>query len=321
LEKERPVIDSNDLVLFVRVVDAGSFTLAAERADLPKSTLSRRLGMLEDALGEKLFVRSTRRLAITEFGERILEHARRLVDEAEEVSALAQHRQARPRGVLRVSMPPDLIEFDFARFCHAFHQRYPEIQLRIDLSPRRVDLMSERFDIALRAAERLPDDATLVGRRLFDMRLALYASPDYLRLHGEPRTPEELANHACLPIGSSEGEVAPWRLERDGEHGSERREHVADGPVLCNSPRLARELAIDGMGIAALPADYAVHTWVEQGVLRRVLPDWWLPTAGLWAVMPGRRLMPARTAVFVDMLKAHIETLLAPCPKDFAKTS
>jgi DNA-binding transcriptional LysR family regulator len=98
------MLDANDLIMFVRVVDAGSFTQAAERMDLPKSTLSRRLGLLEDTLGEKLFVRSTRRLAITEFGESILDHARRLVDEAEDVSALAQHRQATPRGELRISM-------------------------------------------------------------------------------------------------------------------------------------------------------------------------------------------------------------------------
>ena len=306
------MVDANDLILFVRVVDAGSFTLAAERADLPKSTLSRRLAMLEDTLGEKLFVRSTRRLAITEFGERILEHARRLVDDTEEVAALAQHRQATPRGELRVSMPPDFIEFDFTGFYRAFRARYPEIELRLDLSPRRVDLLGERYDVAVRAAQRLPDDATLTARKLFDIRQGLYASPGYLKRHGTPRTPDDLAAHACLPVASSDGQPAPWRLER----GDERWERVMQGPVVCNSPRLQRELAADGAGIAYLPIDHAGQSLVETGRLVRVLADWHAPPASVWCILPGRRLLPARTRVFVDMLKAHMEALRVKCPTD-----
>jgi DNA-binding transcriptional LysR family regulator len=305
------MVDANDLILFVRVVDAGSFTGAAERMDLPKSTLSRRLGLLEDTLGEKLFVRSTRRLAITEFGERILEHARRLVDEAEEVAALAQHRQATPRGELRVSMPPDFIEFDFAGFCLAFQARYPEVALRLDLSPRRVDLLGERFDVAIRAAFHLPDDATLTARKLFDMRQGLYASPAYLTLHGAPATPQELARHTCLPVATSDGQPAPWQLERGGE----RHAVVLHGPVQSNSPRLQRELAVRGAGIACLSLDFALQTLLDEGRLAPVLPDWRLPTAGVWCMLPGRRLLPARTRVFVDMLKEYIEALPARCPK------
>ncbi|MFL6634748.1 MAG: LysR substrate-binding domain-containing protein [Massilia sp.] len=301
------MVDANDLILFVRVVDAGSFSQAAERANLPKSTLSRRLTMLEEALGEKLFVRSTRRVAITAFGERILEHARRLVDETEEVTALALHRQETPRGELRVSMPPDFIESDFAAFCQAFQARYPDVRLRIDLSPRRVDLVSERFDVAVRAAHHLPDDATLVARKLCELRQGLYACPDYLAEHGTPQTPADLVRHACLALAGNDGETTPWVLAR----GDERWEGVVQGPLVCNSPRLQREMAYRGAGIAALPADAALRDWVGNGRLRRILPDWWLPAAGLWCVMPGRRLMPARTRVFVDMLKAHMEAIMA----------
>ncbi|MFS2016967.1 LysR substrate-binding domain-containing protein, partial [Massilia sp. CT11-108] len=247
------MVDANDLILFVRVVDAGSFSQAAERAHLPKSTLSRRLTLLEEALGEKLFVRSTRRVAITAFGERILEHARRLVDETEEVAALAQHRQETPRGELRVSMPADLIESDFAAFCQAFQARYPDVRLRIDLSPRRVDLLSERFDVAVRAAQHLPDDATLVARKLFDVGQGLFASPDYLAEHGTPATPDDLVEHACLAYTGHDGTTLPWVLAR----GDERWEQVVQGPLVCNSPRLQREMAYRGAGIAALPADAA----------------------------------------------------------------
>jgi DNA-binding transcriptional LysR family regulator len=305
------MVDANDLILFVRVVDAGSFTQAAERIDLPKSTLSRRLGLLEEALGEKLFVRSTRRLAITEFGERVLEHARRLVDEAEEVSALALHRQAAPRGELRVSMPPDFLEFDFPGFCLAFRARYPEVALRLDVSPRRVDLLGERFDLAIRAAPRLPDDATLVARKLFDMREGLFAGPDYLARHGAPHHPADLAAHTCLPLAGSDGQPVAWRLERGGE----RSEWTPLGAVRCNSPRLQRELAMAGAGIAHLPVDYVVQSLLDQGRLVRVLPEWDLPSVGIWCVLPGRRLVPARTRAFIDMLKAHIEALPGRCPE------
>lgn len=304
-------MDANDLILFVRVVDAGSFTQAAERIDLPKSTLSRRLALLEEKLGEKLFVRSTRRLAITEFGERILEHARRLVDEAEEVSALAQHRQATPRGELRVSMPPDFLEFDFPGFCLAFRARYPEIVLRLDVSPRRVDLLGERFDLAIRAAAQLPDDATLAARKLLDMRQGLYASPDYLARHGTPLVPEGLADHACLPLAANDGQVMAWQLT----HGDERQTWMPQGVVLCNSPRLQRELALSGAGVAHLPVDYVVQSLAEQGRLVRVLPEWEMPTVAVWCMLPGRRLLPARSRVFIDMLKAHIEDLPRRCPK------
>lgn len=305
------MVDANDLILFVRVVDAGSFTQAAERIDLPKSTLSRRLGMLEEALGEKLFARSTRRLAITEFGERILEHARRLVDEAEEVSALALHRQAAPRGELRISMPPDFLDFDFAGFCMAFRERYPEIALRLDVSPRRVDLLGERFDLAIRAAPRLPDDATLVARKLLDMHQGLYASPDYLARHGTPQAPDGLAAHTCLPLAGNDGQPVSWQLAR----GTERSDWTPPGAVRCNSPRLQRELALAGAGIAHLPADYAVQSLSEQGRLVHVLPDWELPSVSVWCMLPGRRLLPARTRVFIDMLQAHIDELPGRCPQ------
>jgi DNA-binding transcriptional LysR family regulator len=99
----------------------------------------------------------------------------------------------------------------------------------------------------------------------------------------------------------------PWVLTR----GDERWEQVVQGPLVCNSPRLQRDMAYRGAGIAALPSDAALHDWIGNGRLRRVLPDWWLPTAGLWCVMPGRRLMPARTRVFVDMLQAHMDVVMA----------
>jgi DNA-binding transcriptional LysR family regulator len=294
-------LDANDLVLFAHIMEAGSFSRAAERTGLPKSTLSRRITGLESQLGERLLTRSTRRLGITEFGERVLEHARRLREETEAASAMAQHRQGTPRGVLRVSMPPDFVELDLTPLLLQFAAAYPEVRVELDLSPRRVDLLAERFDLAIRAASRLPDDATLVARKLCDMPNGLYASPAYLQRYGIPATPAELLGHIGLRLIGGNGEPLPWRLAR----GTEAWEGVPDGPLAANSPGLQRDLAAHGMGIVALDDRFAAG-WVAAGRLVRVLPEWCLPTVTLWCVTPGRRLIPARTSAFIDMLRASL---------------
>lgn len=294
-------LDANDLILFAQVIDAGSFSRAAERTGLPKSTLSRRITQLETRLGERLLTRSTRRLAITEFGERILEHARRLLEETEAASAMALHRQGVPRGVLRVSMPPDFVELDLTPFLLQFAASYPEVRLELDLSPRRVDLLAERFDLAVRIASRLPDDSTLVARKLCELQNGLYASPAYLARYGSPQQPPDLLKHIGLGLIGGNGDALPWRLTR----GMENWEGMPDGPLAANSPRLQRELAGHGMGIVGIDSRFA-QTWVDQGLLQRVLPDWSLPTVTIWCVTPGRRLLPARTSAFIEMLRGAL---------------
>lgn len=294
-------LDANDLILFAQVIELGSFSRAAERIGLPKSTLSRRLTQLENRLGERLLTRSTRRLAITDFGERILDHARRLQEETEAASALALHRQSTPRGVLRVALPPDFAELDLTPFLLEFATNYPEVSLELDLSPRRVDLLAERFDLAVRVASRLPDDATLVARKLCDLYNRLYASPAYLARYGTPSCPDDLMAHTCLRLIGGTGETMPWRLFR----GPEAWEGSPRGPLAANSPGLQRDLALHGMGIVGLAEPFAIK-WVGQGQLQRVLPEWELPTVTIWGVTPGRRLLPSRTTAFLEMLKAAL---------------
>jgi DNA-binding transcriptional LysR family regulator len=296
-------LDANDLILFAQVIEAGSFSRAAERCGLPKSTLSRRITQLETKLGERLLTRSTRRLAITEFGEQILDHAKRLLEETEAASAMALHRQGTPRGVLRVSLPPDFAELDLTPLLLQYASSYPEVRLELDLSPRRVDLLAERFDLAVRAASRLPDDSTLVARQLCEMSGSLYASPAYLARYGTPEQPAELRKHVCLGAISGTGDMLPWQLAR----GAERWEGMPTGPLAANSRSLQRDLAAHGMGIVGL-ADRFAAKWVEQGLLKRVLPEWTLPTVTIWCVTPGRRLLPVRTTAFIDLLRVAMES-------------
>lgn len=291
-------LDADDLVLFARVAEAGSFSRASERCGLPKATVSRRIGKLEAKLGERLMTRTTRQLAITEFGEHILEHARRLLEETQAVSALAQHRQAIPQGTLRVSLPPGFLEeLGLVPFLIGFAERHPEVRLALDISPRRVDVIAERFDLAVRVAVRLPDDATLVARRMIDLQQGLYASPAYLAGRGRPAAPWQLHEHTALQLIASDGEPQPWRLARASEHW----EGLPAGQMAVNSIGLVGTLAIHGMGIAGLH-ERAARPLVARGQLERVLPDWCLPTMTVWCVMPGRRLLPARTRAFVGML-------------------
>lgn len=293
-------IDPNDLLIFARVVNEGSFTAAADRLGLPKSTVSRRLSQLEDRLGERLLLRTTRRLSITEFGKALLEHARQVDAEVEAVAALAESRQARPSGRLRVSMPSDFANLLLTDMLAAFSVMHPAVALELDLSPRRVDLLGENFDVAIRMGE-LPDDALLAARRLAHFPWGLYASPDYLAEHGTPQTPEDLHHHRALRLLARSGEAIGWTLLR----ADARWDGVPPGSITANSPELLIRFACAGAGITAVP-EYFAAPHVLRGELRRVLPDWCLPSITAWAVFPGRRLMPAKTRAFLDMLQTAL---------------
>lgn len=290
--------DPNDLLIFARVAETGSFSRAAERIGLPKSTVSRRITLLEERLGERLMLRTTRRLTLTEFGLQLLEHARQVAAEVDAVKALSEYRQARPSGRLRVSMPSDFATFLLPDMLAAFVTLHPEVSLELDLSPRRVDLLGENFDLAIRMGE-LPDDALLAARKLADFDAGLYAAPSYLADHGDPQTPADLARHRALRLLGRLGEPINWRLQ----HGDEAWEGLPPGSATANSPELLIRLAIAGAGIASAPTLFAQPS-VRSGLLRRVLPTWTPPSHAAWAVFPGRRLMPAKTRAFIEMLLA-----------------
>ncbi len=291
-------IDPNDLLLFARIAESGSFSRAAQRTGLPKSTLSRRISALEGRLGERLLLRTTRKLTVTEFGLGLLDHARRVAEETEAAAALVQHRQAEPSGRLRISLPSDLANLALGKLLADFVARFPAITLELDLSPRRVDLIGEGFDLAIRAGD-LPDDATLAARRIALFTAGLYASPAYAARHGLPETPGALTAHGALCLPGGDGGPASWKLSRDKAVW----EGVPPARALANSPELLVRLARGGAGIAAVP-DFFATPYVLSGELVKVLPEWSLPAVAGWAVFPGRRLMPAKTRVFLEMLEA-----------------
>ncbi len=290
-------IEPNDLMLFARVADEGSFSRAAEKVGLPKSTVSRRVATLESQLGERLLLRTTRKLTVTDFGHSVLEHAHQVAAEVDAAASLAQHRQVEPSGRLRLSMPADLANM-MAQVLADFIEKHAAISLELDLTPRRVDLIGENFDLALRMGD-LADDASLAARQVASFSVGLYAAPGYLKRRGVPPEPEALMEHDGLRLLQRDGEAAAWTLMR----GAARWEGIPPGRATANSPELLMRLARNGAGIAAVNDHFAMP-YVESDELVPVLEDWTLPAAPAWAVFPGRRLMPARTRVFLDALQA-----------------
>ena len=300
MEQYPTAIDPNDLLVFARVAELGSFSRAAERLGLPKSTVSRRIAALEAHIGERLLLRTTRRQTLTELGHELLEHARQVALEVDAATALRDHRQAVPSGRLRVSMPSDVANLVLADMLAAFVGLHPAIALELDLSPRRVDLLGEGFDAAIRIGT-LPDDALLAARRLASFSNGLYAAPTYLAERGEPASPDELSRYDAVRLLTGNGEPMAWTLTR----GEQRWEGVPPGRSSANSPELLIRLARAGAGITAVP-DFFAKPFVQRGELRRVLREWQLPAHTAWVVFPGRRLMPAKTRTFIDMLLAAL---------------
>lgn len=290
-------VEANDLLLFARIVEAGSFSRAAERVQLPKSTVSRRIALLEQKLGERLLQRTTRKLVVTEFGASLLEHARTVAEQVEAAGALAQHRQQAPSGKLRMSVPGDFANIGLHEVIARYIALYPAVSVEMDLSPRRVDLIAENYDIAIRMGD-LPDDGSLNARPINLEYFGLYASPAYLARHGLPEHPDDLVRHDLLCLLSRNGGAVPWVLSR----GKVRWERRLQGRLTANSPELLARLASYGAGIAGSSLTFA-GPYLHTGELVRVLPEWDLPTARGWAVFPGRRLMPAKTRAFLDLME------------------
>lgn len=289
---------AQDLLIFAQVIASGGFSAAADKLGLPKSTVSRRIAQLEEHMGEKLLHRSTRRLRLTEFGEALLDHARQIAAEVHAAEDLREHRQQRPNGLLRVSMTPEFALVFLPDMLHAFAERYPAVRLELDLSPRRVDLTGEGYDLAIRMGP-LRDEPQLVARPILNMPYGLYAAPGYLRHHGTPTHPTDLPRHATLTLPLRTDGKIRWHFRRGTETCII---DLDDARFTINSPPLLLHLASQGQGITAIPEIFA-RAHLANGTLVPLLPDWQQPTGHAWAVFPSRRLMPAKTRAFLDMLQ------------------
>ena len=298
---EQANISADDYILFVAIVEQESMVRAAEHLGMPKATVSRRLTNLEAALGQRLLLRTTRRLTLTNFGLEFLEHCRRVAEEVAATRDFVHSQEERPRGRLRVSMPGEYAKQHFSRAFATFIEAYPEIQLDLDLTSRRVDLIGERFDLAIRMGT-LDNDSALAARKIDEQRLGLYASPIYLALHPAPKHPDDLEHHAAVRLMSARGTAVTWKLLR----GKSVWEGTPHGRLTLNSMDVIQQLLLDGAGIGALPDRFAAEDVLLKRLVR-ILPEWCLPAIPAWAVTPMRRYLPAKTRAFLAHLEQFIE--------------
>jgi len=284
----------NDMALFVEVVKARSFRGAAEALGMPNSTLSRRISLLEKGIGLRLLNRTTRRIDVTEAGKVYFERCKRIVAEARLAHEQLGDMLAEPSGSLRVSLPVDFAITYLAPLIAEFAQQYPAIDFEFDLTSRRVDLVSDPVDLAIRIGESEPSH--MIARPLARIAGHLYASPTYLERHGEPTAPSDLGRHQCLGMMKT----TVWTLH----NGLERMEIPIAGRFQLNSGGMIRRLATLGMGIALLP-EAIVADDIAGGRLRRIMPRWESSPVTVYAVTETR-LLPARTQRFIEFLRDRL---------------
>jgi DNA-binding transcriptional LysR family regulator len=290
------MIDLNELVIFTKVVEAGTFSGAARALGLPKSTVSRKITQLETRLGSRLLNRTTRSVKLTEVGAAHYERCARIVAEAEEAERELSRMQERPRGVLRVSAPVDY-GATLGPLVAAYLAEHAEVSVALDLSNRFVDLVEEGYDLAIRAG-RL-DDSSLVARQLGTGLLVACASPAYLARHGTPNRPEQLEAHACILYGSH----THRQTLRFGTPA--RSVSISLVPRLAvNNMTAVRDAAMAGLGVAIAPWA-ACREALQGGALVRLLEDWPLDSGGIYAVYPSPRHLTPKVRSFIDFLVAQ----------------
>lgn len=286
-------MDLNDVACLAEVVATGSFSAAARRLAVPKSTVSRRIARLEKDLGVRLLQRTTRKLGLTDAGEIYYQHCSRALTLLDEGQRSVTGMQQAPSGTLRVSAPPDLAQPLLGEIIAEFGELHPDVHVVAEMTTRMVDLVTEGFDLAIRAGTLA--DSSLVARRLASFGVHLWASPSYLERHGTPRSPRELRGHRCLLLGT-ERPRASWSFESD--------EGIltidVEGQLASNDVTLLRRAAVSGRGIARLPTITCFEE-ERQGRLVRLLDAFASGEAGVYAVFPSGTHLSPKVRAFVEV--------------------
>jgi len=284
-----------DIESFVAVVEAGSFSAAAERLGAAKSAVSRRVSALEARLGVKLLNRTTRTLNLTDNGRAYFERAGRILADLAEAEQSVSDADCALRGRIRLAAPLSFGLQHLAPAINAFAAQHPEVQIDLDLNDRQVSLVEEGFDMAVRIG-RLAD-SSLIARRLCLIRRAAVASPDYLARRGTPERPEDLVNHDGLRYTNIPRQHF-WQFTATG--GREFSPEVPDR-LTANNGALLTEAAVDGLGVTVQPS-FIVHRELADGRLRTILDTWPIPSEAMYAVFPPGRYQSRRVRELADFL-------------------
>jgi DNA-binding transcriptional LysR family regulator len=290
--KETQVTAISDLEIFARVARTGNMSAAGREMGLSPAVVSKRISLLEDKLGARLFQRTTRQLTLTETGEGYFKRVLDILSLVEEAEDFVSRRNTKPRGQLKISAPTSFSRLHIAPFLAEFVNRFPEIEVDIQLTDDFVDIIREGFDVAIRIAEL--EDSSLVARKLAPDTRVICASPKYIEKMGEPKSLNDLAEHNCLSAGAQEF----WRLEGPGG----QRQLRVKGNIRSNSAEFVREAMLAGLGLG-LRSTWDIGPDLAAGTLKVVLPEWrGSSNVSIYAVYPTRDFMPAKVNVFIEYL-------------------
>jgi DNA-binding transcriptional LysR family regulator len=292
------MLDLNDIIVFARVVEAGSFTAAARLLAMPKTTVSRRIAALEREVGVRLLQRTTRSLNLTDAGRLYYEQSSQGLRTIEEANLRLAQARAEPSGTIRISAPVGFGGHFLIRAVVDFLAIYPKTKVELRLTDDRLNLVEDGIDLAFRTG--VLQDSTLIARKLGSTHRLLCASPDYLARHGMPESPADLAHHQCAIAGSS-ASGAHWVL--DGPHGQETV--VVAGRFAANEMQAVVAAALAGFGIAQLPQAIA-EGLINDGRLQRVLKTYTTPAGGLHVLYPSSRHLSPLVKAFIELASERI---------------
>lgn len=298
-------LDLNDLHYFARVVEHGGYAAAGRALGIPKSKLSRRVAALETRLGVRLLQRSSRRFSVTDIGRVYAEHCQAMLTQAQAAQEAVDLAHSEPRGQVRFSCPVTLAQTVLADLTASFMALHPDVNVFMEVTNRRVDVIEDGLDLALRVRARI-EDSTLVMRQFGTSRLHLVASPTLLERLGNPISPQELDQYPSLGLVMSDGRNT-WHLENDeGQHCA-----IDFRPKLqADDFYVLRAAALSGVGITALP-EYFCRTELMRGNLIELLPNWHFQKSFLHAVYPSRRGQIPAVRRFIDFLVEHLPPRIA----------
>jgi DNA-binding transcriptional LysR family regulator len=294
------VIQPAELGFLVALAGSASLSAAARELGVSKAAVSKRLALVEERAGVALLNRTTRRMSLTPEGEVVVERARRIVGDIEELGQLLVRSKELPRGLLRVNATLGFGRSHVAPVISRFARRHPDVEVQLQLSVNPPPLADDAFDVCIRFGE--PPDARVIARRLAANRRLLCAAPSYLARHGAPKTPADLVHHACIAIRQGDEAYGAWRLSTGS--GRHRTEQVkVRGHLTTNDGEIAVNWALDGHGIL-MRAEWDIARHLRSGRLVPVLPQWQTPEADIYAVWPQRQQLSVRVRAFVDFIAA-----------------
>jgi DNA-binding transcriptional LysR family regulator len=296
--------DLNDVAVFVKVAQFGSFSRAARALGMPVSTVSRKVTSLEDQLGVTLMQRTTRKLSLTAQGRAYYDQCSEPLSRLSDAESALTQTQKKPEGLLRVSVPVILGQEPFYEFLSAFLKKYPGIQVDLFITNLFVDLIADNIDVAIRFGE-LPD-SSLIAKRIGKNVRYLVASPEYLKGRTAPAKPEDLVDHQCILLNGRNNE-AEWHLVS----GRKSVKLHVSGPVSSRDFQSVSAFTYKGHGIGLLPSSYCEEQ-IRRRALVRLLPEWSSPEIFVHAVYPTRRFVPSKLQSFLDELKAWKSPIWIP---------